>query len=86
MGILNNFYKDTERTDESKIEAFWAVSNIAIDSEWCAQAIFEHRIIEKVLVGTLDTNPRIRSECLFALCNLITTVSYDYLQSHLMLS
>jgi hypothetical protein len=77
-GILNLLCSDLQKS-KFAIEAMWALSNIAADSEWCAQAIFQHVVFEKIIIFALDLNNAMRREALITICNLITTSSIDFL-------
>jgi hypothetical protein len=77
-GILNLLFSDLQKS-KFAIEAMWALSNIAADSELCTQAIIEHVVFEKIIIFALDINIAMRREALITICNLITTSSIDFL-------
>ena len=72
---------DLRRSDAVRIEALWALSNVAADSEWGAETVFQHKIFEQVLELCLDANQTIRKEAFIFLCNLVKTCSQIYLSN-----
>jgi hypothetical protein len=78
-GLLNLLSDAIESSEKMQIEAMFALSNIAADSEWGCQAVMEHRVFEKLLVCTRHIAMGVRKEAVITLANLIVTCNIDYL-------